>query len=87
MAATQLSALGTLLPHLGASVLVSLPSPLLLELLSQPGLHQYPPAQVSRECVAIVIFFFFLSFTPRDGIVYTKYTESLLSSKVMTVNI
>ncbi|XP_068435116.1 stereocilin [Clinocottus analis] len=45
MAPTELSALSGLLPQLGASLLLSLPSQLLLETLSQPGLHRYSPAQ------------------------------------------
>lgn len=43
----QLAALGGLLPQLGAPFLLSLPSQLLLELLSQPGITRYSPAQVS----------------------------------------
>lgn len=45
----HLSALSGLLPQLGAPFLLLLPSQLLLELLSQPGIHRYSPAQVSRE--------------------------------------
>ncbi|XP_068587033.1 stereocilin [Cebidichthys violaceus] len=45
MAPPELSALSGLLPQLGASFLLSLPSQLLLEILSQPGLHRYSPAQ------------------------------------------
>lgn len=50
----QLSALSSLLPQLGAPFLLSLPSQLLLELLSQPGIHKYSPAQVSSVCVSSV---------------------------------
>lgn len=50
----HLSALSGLLPQLGAPFLLSLPSQLLLELLSQPGIHRYSPAQVSREFVSQV---------------------------------
>ncbi|KAM4597444.1 stereocilin [Fundulus diaphanus] len=42
---SELSALSALLPQLGASILLSLPSQRLLEILSQPGFHTYPPAQ------------------------------------------
>ncbi|XP_078113836.1 LOW QUALITY PROTEIN: stereocilin [Sander vitreus] len=45
MAPAELSALSGLLPQLGASFLLSLPSQQLLEILSQPGLHRYSPAQ------------------------------------------
>ncbi|XP_060924825.1 stereocilin [Limanda limanda] len=45
MAPSELSALSGLLPQLGASFLLSLPSQQLLEVLSQPGLHRYSPAQ------------------------------------------
>nr|XP_020462051.1 stereocilin-like [Monopterus albus] len=45
MAPLELSALSGLLPQLGASFLLSLPSQQLLEVLSQPGLHRYSPAQ------------------------------------------
>ncbi|XP_070759951.1 stereocilin [Enoplosus armatus] len=45
MAPPELSALSGLLPQLGASFLLSLPSQQLLEILSQPGLHRYSPAQ------------------------------------------
>ncbi|XP_019126041.2 stereocilin [Larimichthys crocea] len=45
MAPPELSALTGLLPQLGASFLLSLPSQQLLEILSQPGLHRYSPAQ------------------------------------------
>nr|XP_043885418.1 stereocilin [Solea senegalensis] len=41
----ELSALSALLPQLGAPFLLSLPSQQLLEILSQPGLHRYSPAQ------------------------------------------
>ncbi|TNM91167.1 hypothetical protein fugu_003456 [Takifugu bimaculatus] len=41
----HLSALSRLLPQLGAPFLLSLPSQLLLELLSQPGIRRYSPAQ------------------------------------------
>lgn len=51
MTPPELSALSGLLPQLGASFLLSLPSHQLLDILSQPGLHRYTPAQVSRECV------------------------------------
>lgn len=54
MAPPELSALGGLLPQLGASFLLSLPSQQLLEILSQPGLHRYSPSQVSREFVSHV---------------------------------
>ncbi|XP_068612610.1 stereocilin [Brachionichthys hirsutus] len=43
--APALSVLSSLLPQLGASFLLPLPSQQLLEILSQPGLHTYPPAQ------------------------------------------
>ncbi|KAL7406680.1 hypothetical protein ABVT39_024498 [Epinephelus coioides] len=42
---TEMSALSGLLPQLGASFLLSLSSQQLLEILSQPGLHRYSPAQ------------------------------------------
>ncbi|KAM6943343.1 stereocilin [Xenentodon cancila] len=42
---SELSALSGLLPHLGASFLLSLPSQQLLEVLSQPGMHRYSPSQ------------------------------------------
>ncbi|XP_035507945.1 stereocilin-like [Morone saxatilis] len=45
MAPPDLSALSGLLPELGASFLLSLPSQQLLEILSQPGLLKYSPAQ------------------------------------------
>ncbi|KAM9765262.1 stereocilin [Menidia menidia] len=45
MTSAELSALSGLLPQLGASFLLSLPSPQLLEVLSQPGFHSYSPAQ------------------------------------------
>ncbi|XP_072237407.1 stereocilin [Leuresthes tenuis] len=45
MASTELSALSSLLPQLGSSILLSLPLQQLLEVLSQPGLHRYSPAQ------------------------------------------
>ncbi|XP_070688298.1 stereocilin [Pempheris klunzingeri] len=45
MARPELSALSGLLHQLGASFLLSLPSKQLLEILSQPGLHRYSPAQ------------------------------------------
>lgn len=54
MAPPELSALTGLLPQLGASFLLSLPSQQLLEILSQPGLHRYSPAQVGREFVSHV---------------------------------
>lgn len=54
MGTAQLSDFSAVLTHLGASLLVSLPSPLLLELLTQPGLHQYPPAQVSKELFCLL---------------------------------
>ncbi|XP_074522914.1 stereocilin isoform X2 [Halichoeres trimaculatus] len=42
---SELSALSDLLSQLGASFLLSLPSQQLLEVLTQPGLHRYSPAQ------------------------------------------
>ncbi|XP_047437005.1 stereocilin [Mugil cephalus] len=45
MASPELSALSGLLPQLGASFLLSVPTQQLLEVLSQPGLPRYPPAQ------------------------------------------
>ncbi|XP_029282086.1 LOW QUALITY PROTEIN: stereocilin [Cottoperca gobio] len=45
MAPPELSGLSGLFPQLGASFLLSLPSQQLLEILSQPGLHRYSPAQ------------------------------------------
>ncbi|XP_069030487.1 stereocilin [Embiotoca jacksoni] len=45
MASPQLSALSGLLPQLGASFLLSLPTQHLVEILAQPGLHRYSPAQ------------------------------------------
>ncbi|XP_067342851.1 stereocilin [Channa argus] len=45
MSLPELSALRGLLPELGASFVLHLPSSQLLEVLSQPGLHRYPPAQ------------------------------------------
>ncbi|XP_076595339.1 stereocilin [Chaetodon auriga] len=45
MASPELSALSGLLPQLGASFLLSLPSQEILEILSQPGIHKYSPAQ------------------------------------------
>uniref|UniRef100_A0AAZ1Y063 Stereocilin LRR domain-containing protein n=1 Tax=Oreochromis aureus TaxID=47969 RepID=A0AAZ1Y063_OREAU len=48
MAPPELSALSGLLPQLGASFLLSLPSDQLLEVLSQPGLHTYSPAQAFK---------------------------------------
>ncbi|KAF0043246.1 hypothetical protein F2P81_004583 [Scophthalmus maximus] len=45
MSPQELSALSGLLPQLGASFLLSLPSQQLLEVLSQPGIHKYSPAQ------------------------------------------
>lgn len=42
-----LQGLTDLLPQLGSPVLLSLPSQQMMELLSQPGLHRYPPAQVA----------------------------------------
>ncbi|XP_068173270.1 stereocilin [Antennarius striatus] len=45
IAPPELSALTSLLPQLGASFLLSLPSQQVLEVLSQPGLHTYSPAQ------------------------------------------
>lgn len=49
MAPPELSALSGLLPQLGAPFLLSLPTQQLLEVLSQPGLHRYSPAQVSTK--------------------------------------
>nr|XP_046241689.1 stereocilin [Scatophagus argus] len=45
VAPTELSALSGLSSQLGTSFLLSLPSQQLLEILSQPGLHRYTPAQ------------------------------------------
>ncbi|XP_023153501.2 stereocilin [Amphiprion ocellaris] len=45
MNSPELSALSGLLPQLGASFLMSIPSQQLLEVLSQPGLHRFSPAQ------------------------------------------
>ncbi|XP_044213565.1 stereocilin [Thunnus albacares] len=45
MAPPELFALSGLLPQLGAPFLLSLPSQQLLEVLSQPGLHRFSPAQ------------------------------------------
>ncbi|XP_022061624.2 stereocilin [Acanthochromis polyacanthus] len=45
MNSPELSALSGLMPQLGASFLMSLPSQQLLEVLSQPGLRRYSPAQ------------------------------------------
>ncbi|XP_061526984.1 LOW QUALITY PROTEIN: stereocilin-like [Phycodurus eques] len=45
MAPAELSDLSALLPELGASFLLSIPSQQLLELLSQPGIDRYSPAQ------------------------------------------
>ncbi|XP_015224475.1 PREDICTED: LOW QUALITY PROTEIN: stereocilin-like, partial [Cyprinodon variegatus] len=45
MTSAELSALSGLLPQLGASFLLSLPSQRLLEILSKPGIHRYSPAQ------------------------------------------
>ncbi|CAJ1049138.1 stereocilin [Xyrichtys novacula] len=42
---SELPALRALLPQLGASFLLSLPSQQLLDILTQPGLHRYSPAQ------------------------------------------
>uniref|UniRef100_A0A3B3T1A3 Stereocilin n=1 Tax=Paramormyrops kingsleyae TaxID=1676925 RepID=A0A3B3T1A3_9TELE len=42
----ELSALRGLLPHLGASFLQPFSTPRLLQILSQPGLPSYPPAQI-----------------------------------------
>ncbi|KAM3625394.1 uncharacterized protein V6R79_011379 [Siganus canaliculatus] len=42
---SELSALSAVLPQLGASFLLSLSSQQLLEILSQPGVHRYSPAQ------------------------------------------
>ncbi|XP_023669689.1 stereocilin isoform X3 [Paramormyrops kingsleyae] len=44
----ELSALRGLLPHLGASFLQPFSTPRLLQILSQPGLPSYPPAQAFR---------------------------------------
>ncbi|XP_048886623.1 stereocilin isoform X2 [Brienomyrus brachyistius] len=44
----ELSALRGLLPRLGASFLQPFPAPRLLQILSQPGLPSYPPAQAFR---------------------------------------
>ncbi|XP_061600071.1 stereocilin [Cololabis saira] len=44
-ASSELSALSGLLPQLGASFLLSLPSQQLLEVLSQQGMHRYSPSQ------------------------------------------
>ncbi|XP_051236397.1 stereocilin isoform X2 [Dicentrarchus labrax] len=49
MAPPDLSALSGLLPQLGASFLLSLPSQQLLEILSQPGLLKYSSAQLTME--------------------------------------
>ncbi|XP_023251500.1 stereocilin-like [Seriola lalandi dorsalis] len=49
MAPSELSALSGLLPQLGASFLLSLPSQQLLDILSQPGLHRYSSAQLTVE--------------------------------------
>ncbi|KAG7230527.1 hypothetical protein INR49_012240 [Caranx melampygus] len=51
MAPPELSALSGLLPQLGASFLLSLPSEQLLDILSQPGLHRYSPAQALQRDV------------------------------------
>ncbi|XP_030582129.1 stereocilin [Archocentrus centrarchus] len=48
MAPPELSALSGLLPQLGASFLLSLPSEQLLEVLSKPGLHTYSPGQAFK---------------------------------------
>ncbi|XP_029987138.1 stereocilin isoform X2 [Sphaeramia orbicularis] len=45
LAPQALSSLSGLLPELGASFLLSLPSQKLIEILTQPGLHMYSPAQ------------------------------------------
>ncbi|XP_029001195.2 stereocilin [Betta splendens] len=45
MAPSDLSALSGLLPQLGASFLLSLPSQQLVEVLAQPGLRSFSPAQ------------------------------------------
>ncbi|XP_051919410.1 stereocilin-like isoform X1 [Hippocampus zosterae] len=45
MAPAELTGLSALLPQLGASFLLSLSSQQLLELLSQPGIDRYSPAQ------------------------------------------
>lgn len=53
---SELSALSDLLSQLGASFLLSLPPQQLLEVLTQPGLHRYSPAQVSGEFGSHVTF-------------------------------
>ncbi|XP_074475072.1 stereocilin isoform X2 [Sebastes fasciatus] len=50
---SELSALSGLLPQLGASFLLSLPSQQLLEILSQPGLLRYSPAQAFQMLAKI----------------------------------
>ncbi|XP_077374409.1 stereocilin isoform X2 [Festucalex cinctus] len=45
MAPAELTGLSALLPQLGASFLLSLPSQQLLELLSKPGIDRFSPAQ------------------------------------------
>lgn len=54
-APSDLSALSGLLPQLGASFLLSLPSQQLIQVLSQPGLSPYTPAQVSGEVYIYII--------------------------------
>ncbi|KAJ3594058.1 hypothetical protein NHX12_006390, partial [Muraenolepis orangiensis] len=53
MSPVELSALSGLLPQLGASYLQSLSTNELLELLTQPGLPSYPPAQASQLLMKI----------------------------------
>lgn len=55
MTPPELTALSALLPQLGASFLLSLPSEQLLDIVSQPGLHRYSPAQVSRDCQLLLV--------------------------------
>ncbi|XP_008292192.1 stereocilin [Stegastes partitus] len=79
MASPELSALSGLLPQLGASFLMSLPSQQLLEVLSQPGLRRYSPAQVSREGVFLFLFGF-LSFFLSSSVFCGKKTCFFLQS-------
>ncbi|KAJ8247493.1 hypothetical protein GJAV_G00247040 [Gymnothorax javanicus] len=45
LSSPALNSLRGLLPHLGASFLLAFPFPQVLDLLSQPGMPRYPPAQ------------------------------------------
>uniref|UniRef100_A0A3P8T5S2 Stereocilin n=1 Tax=Amphiprion percula TaxID=161767 RepID=A0A3P8T5S2_AMPPE len=73
MNSPELSALSGLLPQLGASFLMSLPSQQLLEVLSQPGLHRFSPAQNITQQVNCL-----LPFVPLRKLIQAMDGETVL---------